>query len=197
MKRSKKHQASKRSRTNKKRVSQSPSRLAKRVSQSPSRLAKRVLSPSAKIKRRKPKSVPQPLRNRHSLLGDRRSADASKVQKDTSTRVALPIKKSRRNPLRRSYLSKDLSELQLSLHKKRPQAPWISRLASPDRKKSTLLSPERLRKSIKVGHYYRSPRTECKRHGYNQAKCNNDPRCIMSARGCQMATIGVRHVIKK
>ena len=175
MKRSKRHQASKRSRTNKKRVSQSPSRLAKRV-----------LSPSANIKRRKPKSV----------------------QKDTSTRVALPIKKSRRNPLRRSYLSKDLSELQLSLHKKRPQAPWISRLASPDRKKSilpsegrvqksTLLSPERLRKSIKVGHYYRSPRTECKRHGYNQAKCNNDPRCIMSARGCQMATIGVRHVVKK
>ena len=175
MKRSKRHQASKRSRTNKKRVSQSPSRLAKRV-----------LSPSAKIKRRKPKSVPQP-----------RRADASKVQKDTSTRVALPIKKSRRNPLRRSYLSKDLSELQLSLHKKRPQAPWISRLASPDRKKSILPSEGRVRKSIKVGHYYRSPRTECKRHGYNQAKCNNDPRCIMSARGCQMDTIGVRHVVKK
>ena len=164
MKRSKRHQASKRSRTNK----------------------KRVLSPSANIKRRKAKSVPQP-----------RRADARKVQKDTSTRVSLPTKKSRRNPLRRSYLSKDLSELQLRLHKKRPQAPWISRLASPERKKNILPSESRVQKSIKVGHYYRSPRTECKRHGYNQAKCNNDPRCIMSARGCQMATIGVRHVVKR
>ena len=186
MKRSKRHQASKRSRANKKRVSQSPSRSSPRAQKDTRRLAKRVLSPSAKIKRRKTKSIPQP-----------RKADASKVQKDTSTRVALPIKKSRRNPLRRSYLSKDLSELQLSLHKKRPQAPWISRLASPDRKKSTNISGDRIQKSIKVGHYYRSPRTECKRHGYNQAKCNNDPRCIMSARGCQMDTIGVRHVVKK
>ena len=168
MKRSKRHQASKRSRTNKKRVSQSPSRSSLRAQKDTRRLAKRVLSPSANIKRRKAKSV----------------------QKDTSTRVSLPTKKSRRNPLRRSYLSKDLSELQLSLHKKRPQAPWISRLATSQK------SLER-KKSIKVGHYYRSPRTECKRHGYNQAKCNNDPRCIMSARGCQMATIGVRHVVKK
>jgi len=150
------------------------SKRSRKAKLSPSN-KKRVLSPSAKMFRVKSKSI----------------------QKSTSTRVSLPTKKSRRNPLRRSYLSKDLSELQLSLHKKRPQAPWISRLASPDRKKSTLLSPERLRKSIKVGNYYRSPRTECKRHGYNQAKCNNDPRCIMSARGCQMATIGVRHVVKK
>lgn len=170
-----------------KRVSKS-----KRVSNS-----KRVLSPSAKIKRRKSKSVKKSTSTRTSLV----------VKK-----APLPLKKSRRNPLRRSYLSKDLSELQLSLHKKRPQAPWISRLtttkSSPERKRSTLLTSSQLRgsaslaearprKSIKVGHYYRSPRTECKRHGYNQAKCNNDPRCIMSARGCQMATIGVRHVVKK
>lgn len=115
MKRSKKHRASKRSFNTK----LSPSRK------------KRVLSPSANIKRRKAKSVPQPL---------------NKVQKDRSTRVSLITQKSRRNPLRRSYLSKDLSELQLSLHKKRPQAPWISRLAtsqkSLDRKKSTNNSPD-------------------------------------------------------
>ena len=151
----------------------------KRVSNSRSLVAKRVLSPSAKMKRRKPKSVKKSTSTRASL-----------VVKRSEKKAPLPIKKSRKNPLRRSYLSKDLSELQLSLHKKRPQAPWISRLTT------TKSSPER-KKSIRVGHYYRSPRTECKRHGYNQAKCNNDPRCIMSARGCQMATIGVRHVVKK
>ena len=160
---------------------------SKRVSKSNK---KRVLSPSAKIKRRKPKSVKKSTSTRAAL-----------VVKRSETKAPLPFKKSRRNPLRRSYLSKDLSELQLSLHKKRPQAPWISRLtttkSSPERKKSTLPTEARLRKSIRVGHYYRSPRTECKRHGYNQAKCNNDPRCIMSARGCQMATIGVRHIVKK
>jgi hypothetical protein len=163
--------------SNKKRGSNS-----KRVSNSRSLVAKRVLSPSAKIniKRRKPKSVKKSTSTRAAL-----------VVKRTETKEPLPVKKSRRNPLRRSYLSKDLSELQLSLHKKRPQAPWISRLAT------TKSSPDRKKKSIRVGHYYRSPRTECKRHGYNQAKCNNDPRCIMSARGCQMETIGVRHVVKK
>ena len=163
------------SKSNKKRGSNS-----KRVSNSRSLVAKRVLSPSAKMKRRKPKSVKKSTSTRISV-----------PVKRTEKKEPLPVKKSRRNPLRRSYLSKDLSELQLSLHKKRPQAPWISRLAT------TKSSPDRKKKSIRVGHYYRSPRTECKRHGYNQAKCNNDPRCIMSARGCQMETIGVRHVVKK
>jgi hypothetical protein len=162
----------------------------KRVSNSRSLVAKRVLSPSAKIKRRKPKSVKKSTSTRISYSRSLAAKPTSLVVKRIETKAPLPLKKSRRNPLRRSYLSKDLSELQLSLHKKRPQAPWISRLTT------TKSSPER-KKSIKVGHYYRSPRTECKRHGYNQAKCNNDPRCIMSARGCQMATIGVRHVVKK
>ena len=152
--------------------------------------SKRVLSPSAKIKRRKTKSVKKSTSTRISYSRSLAAKPTSLVVKRIETKEPLPLKKSRRNPLRRSYLSKDLSELQLSLHKKRPQAPWISRLTT------TKSSPER-KKSIKVGHYYRSPRTECKRHGYNQAKCNNDPRCIMSARGCQMATIGVRHVVKK
>ncbi len=122
----------------------------------------RILSPSAKVKR--------------------------KTKRSTKTRIAIPKpKKIQSRPLRRSYLTKDLSKLNLHLGKRRPQESWISRLKTNPRQSN----------KIHVQHYYRSPRTECKRHGYDQSKCNNDPRCIMSSRGCQMATIGVRHVVKK
>ncbi len=145
----------------------SRSLTSKKVSHSHSLVAKRVLSPSAKIKKQ----------------GTRNSKHSIK------TRVSIPtVKYQQTRPLRRSYLTKDLSKLNLHLGKKRPQESWIARLNTGKNRQSN---------KIHVQHYYRSPRTECKRHGYDQSKCNNDPRCIMSSRGCQMATIGVRHVVKK
>jgi len=141
------------------------SRRVKKGSQSRSKPAKRVLSPSARIKKKQ---------------GSRKSTRSVK------TRISIP--KPSYSPRRRSYLTKDLSKLNLHLSKRRPQESWIARLSTGKNRQSN---------KVHVQHYYRSPRTECKRHGYDQSKCNNDPRCIMSARGCQMATIGVRHVVKK
>jgi hypothetical protein len=113
-----------------------------------------------------------------------RSFDKSSV-----TRMSLPNNKYIQPPSRRSYLTKDLTKLGPILNKKRSQASWFTKLTSQ--------SSLQTKMSINVGHYYRSPRTECKRHGYNQKRCNNDPRCIMNSRGCQIDTIGNRHVIKR
>ena len=132
--------------------------------------SRRILSPSAKMAKQKRKA---------------RSAPA-KATRGLSSRLDVIRTVRQQNKRRRSYLTKDLSKLQLN---------WSKRRSSGMNRLSHMQSPHS--KKIHVRYYYRSPKTECKRHGYNLERCKSDPRCIMSARGCQMATIGQRTIVHK